>query len=58
MPDDIRIYLAVYRVETKNVDIVLSMNVPVSAQAEEEAYKAIFETAVRTLHIVDFGLFA
>lgn len=64
-PDDIRIYLALYRVESKNVDLVMSMNVPfrtLEGQAVSDKdlldTKQVFDAAVRSLRIIDFGLFA
>ncbi|KAI0062237.1 Mog1p/PsbP-like protein [Artomyces pyxidatus] len=62
--DDVRILLALYRVEEKQVDLVLSMNIPMRSEAgatsdqEFLASKEVFDTAVRSLRIVDFGLFA
>ncbi|KAH8107204.1 Mog1p/PsbP-like protein, partial [Cristinia sonorae] len=65
VPDQIRIFMALYRVEDKNVDLLLVMNVPIStldggALGEQEvlAAKEEFETAALTLQIMDFGLFA
>lgn len=65
-PDDVRILLALYRVESKNVDLVMSMNVPVKAAgdgampdpASSERVQKDFEAAAASLTIVDFGLFA
>ncbi|TFY68903.1 hypothetical protein EVG20_g3375 [Dentipellis fragilis] len=63
--DNVAILLAVYRVEGKRVDVVLSMNIPLLADDHGEAKpeqvetaKAAFDTAVRSLSIIDFGLFA
>lgn len=62
--DDVRILLALYRVEHKGVDVVMTMNIPMRASDNgavgEEGFttaKADFDTAVRSLQIVDFGLF-
>ena len=64
-PDEVQIFLAMYRISSKNVDLVLTMNVPTKAadggalnQAELAEAKDIFTTAAQSLHIVDFGLFA
>ncbi|KAG8743581.1 hypothetical protein FRC10_011728 [Ceratobasidium sp. 414] len=67
-PDTVKIFLAVYRVHEKNVDVVLVFNVPVEAEKEGSAvtfrgavYNAwvnAFEEAVSTFKIVDYGLFA
>lgn len=62
--DDVRILMALYRVEHKGVDVVMTMNIPMSASDGEEvgeqgftAAKADFDTAARSLQIVDYGLF-
>ncbi|EIM90400.1 Mog1p/PsbP-like protein [Stereum hirsutum FP-91666 SS1] len=62
--DDVRILLALYRVEHKGVDVVMTMNIPMRASDNgavgEEGFttaKADFDTAVRSLQIADFGLF-
>jgi len=63
VPDEIRILLAVFRVESKRVDLVLSMNVPLwtmgdkTDDAERQRAQEDFETAVTSLRILDFGLF-
>jgi hypothetical protein len=61
--DDVLILLALWRVETKNV--VLTFNVPLTAAddggvdvAGQEEAKRQFEEAVKSLIIVDYGLFA
>lgn len=64
-PDEVQIFLALYRVESKNVDLVMTMNVPtkstdggaVSAAGLAKARK-VFDAAAPSLKIVDFGLFA
>ena len=63
--DEVRILLALYRVLGKNVDLVMTMNVPmVSAdggavsEADWDQAKAAFEIAAKSLRIVDYGLFA
>ncbi|PCH38331.1 Mog1p/PsbP-like protein [Wolfiporia cocos MD-104 SS10] len=63
--DEIRILLAVYRVQDRNVDLVMSMNVPIKtsdggAVSEDDwsSAKHTFDTAARSLRIVDYGLFA
>ncbi|TFK55253.1 Mog1p/PsbP-like protein, partial [Heliocybe sulcata] len=65
VPDEVRILLALYRVKDKNVDLLLTCNVPVRAVDQgavgEEGFAAAkgdFDRAVQTLRIVDFGLFA
>jgi len=64
VPDQIRIFMALYRIEDKNIDLVLVMNVPVSSldggAVNEEGVPASrkeFETAALSLRIVDYGLF-
>ncbi|KAI0315520.1 Mog1p/PsbP-like protein [Amylostereum chailletii] len=62
--NNVRIFLALYRVEAKGADLVLTMNVPatrVDADVQEEELrlaKEVFDTAVRSLVIVDLSLFA
>lgn len=62
--DDVRILMALYRVEHKGVDVVMTMNVPMrtsdhGAMSEQgfTAAKADFDTAARSLQIADFSLF-
>lgn len=61
--DRVRILLAVFRIESKNVDLVLSMNIPpgtVEGEANDGYQQAQrdFDTAVKSLRILDYGLFA
>jgi hypothetical protein len=62
--DDVRIFLAIYRVEEKGVDLVLSFNYPMKAGdgvvRTEEQYittKQAFHSIATSLCIVDFDLF-
>jgi hypothetical protein len=63
LPDKVYILLALFRVQSKNVDLVLSMNIPphtVEGNIDDVWYRRAqrdFETAVESLQIVDFGLF-
>ncbi|KAI0253942.1 Mog1p/PsbP-like protein [Lactifluus subvellereus] len=63
--DDVRIFLAIYRVEDKGVDLVLTFNFPMNVGdgvvRTEEQYitaKQTFYSIATSLRIVDFGLFA
>lgn len=67
--DDVRIFLALYRVEEKGVDLVLTLNFPMTVgqgggggtRRTEEQYadaKRDFYSIATSLRIVDFGLFA
>lgn len=63
-PDQIRILLAIYRVEEKNVDVVMTMNAPMQAVAgdaiSEDQWteaKEAFSVAARSLRILDPTLF-
>ncbi|KAK7693242.1 hypothetical protein QCA50_002808 [Cerrena zonata] len=63
--DDIQVFMALYRVEGKNVDLVLTMNVPIASadggavsEAGISPAKHDFEVAASSLCIKDFGLFA
>jgi len=57
------ILLAVFRVESKKVDLVLSMNIPPdiaedgASHAQYQRAQGDFEIAVKSLQINDFGLF-
>ena len=61
--DTIYILLAVFRVKSKNVDLVLSMNIPLETPDDDiddvkyEQAQRNFETAVESLRIIDFDLF-
>ncbi|KAI0078185.1 Mog1p/PsbP-like protein [Panus rudis PR-1116 ss-1] len=62
--DEVQIFMALYRIESKNTDLVLTMNVPLrsadgGAVGEEglAAAQKDFEAAARSLRILDFGLF-
>ena len=63
--DEVRILLALYRVPNKKVDLVMTMNVPItsagggaSSESECTSAKETFEIAAKSLRIVDYGLFA
>ncbi|KAI0340604.1 Mog1p/PsbP-like protein [Trametopsis cervina] len=63
--DEVFIHLALYRIASKNVDLVMTMNIPVRTSddgAVNEEHRATaeheFDAAVSSLNIVDFGLFA
>ncbi|CAL1704148.1 unnamed protein product [Somion occarium] len=64
IPDEIQIFMAVYRVEHKNVDLVLTMNIPVTSadagavgEGGIPAARQDFDVAARSLQILDFNLF-
>ncbi|KAF7304712.1 hypothetical protein MKEN_01185300 [Mycena kentingensis (nom. inval.)] len=63
--DQVRVLMALYRIEEKSVDLVVTFNVPVQAQdtgaVDEDGWKQTqshFEAFATTLRIVDYGLFA
>ncbi|OSD02864.1 Mog1p/PsbP-like protein [Trametes coccinea BRFM310] len=63
--DEVRILLALYRVPEKNVDLVMTMNVPMTsadggAVSEDDwgTARDVFHVAARSLRILDYGLFA
>ncbi|KAJ3511681.1 hypothetical protein NLJ89_g3954 [Agrocybe chaxingu] len=65
VPDQVNIYMALFRVQGKSVDLVVTFNVPTSSvdggavnNAGVERAEADFNQFVRSLRIVDFGLFA
>ena len=64
-PDRVQIFMALYRIESKAIDLVLTFNVPLDSVDEGKADDTTVEKAevdfdafVRSLHIVDCGLFA
>ena len=64
-PDRVQILMALFRIESKAVDLVATCNIPLEAVDggavnNEELVKVQndFDTMVRSLRIVDFGLFA
>ncbi|GJE86873.1 Mog1 domain-containing protein [Phanerochaete sordida] len=64
-PDEVQILLALYRIESKNVDFVMTMNVPTkttdggaATPTELAAATQVFNAAAPSLKIVDFGLLA
>jgi hypothetical protein len=61
VPDEVRIFMALFRVDWKDADLVTTFNVPIQignrdGVTPEEAY-ADFDTFIRKLVIVDDGLF-
>ncbi|TRM61745.1 hypothetical protein BD626DRAFT_405360 [Schizophyllum amplum] len=64
--DEVRVLMALYRVESKGIDLVVTFNVPTSTSEDSGAVKSEqwmviesdFKTFVTSLQIVDFGLFA
>lgn len=62
--DDLRIFVALYRLKDKGVDLVLSLNFPTNTgdgtTRTEEQYNTAEETFLSiaaSLHVVDFTLF-
>lgn len=62
--DDLRIFVALYRLKEKGVDLVLSLNLPMNTgegiTRTEEQYntaKETFLSIAASLHVVDFSLF-
>ncbi|KAL0577248.1 hypothetical protein V5O48_004736 [Marasmius crinis-equi] len=63
--DEVRILMALYRVEEKPIDLVVTFNVPLTSAdggaVSAEGLKTVegqFDTFIRSLRIVDYGLFA
>lgn len=57
--------MGLYRVESKSIDLVVTFNIPLEAvdggAVDNDGLRkaeADFDTLVRSLRIVDFGLFA
>lgn len=64
-PDEVRIAMCIYRVQEKNIDLVVTTNVPMISDdggaVDEQGWidaKADFDTMIKSLRIVDFGLFS
>ena len=64
-PDRVQIYMALFRVDWKNADLVVTFNVPILTaegdgvtQEQLETARADFDTFILSLTIVDDGLFA
>lgn len=63
VPDVVHVLLAVFRIKSKNVDLVLSVNVPLGGVEDEadvaEYHRAQhdFDAAAKSLRILDFDLF-
>lgn len=64
-PDVVRIYMALFRVKSKNADLVVTFNVPIQTQdgnavdvAGQTRAEADFGTFVESLIINNFDLFA
>ncbi|KAJ7694145.1 hypothetical protein B0H17DRAFT_1057967 [Mycena rosella] len=63
-PDQVRVLMALFRVTDKRVDLVVTFNVPTQSQDDgavgEEGWNKMqihFDAFIRSLRIVDFGLF-
>ena len=63
--DRVRIMMAVFRVESKAIDVVVTFNIPVVSadggaigNEDVERFETDFDTFVRSFRIIDFGLFA
>ena len=63
--DKVRIFIALYRIPSKGIDLVLSANFPLETEsgpsvpeANMGTAKQLFVSAAKSLKIVDFGLFA
>ncbi|KAF9533377.1 hypothetical protein CPB83DRAFT_873476 [Crepidotus variabilis] len=64
-PDKVLIFMALFRVETKDIDLVVTFNVPIESidggatdAAGELRAEQDFNTFVQSLRILDFHLFA
>lgn len=64
-PDKVQILMALFRIESKRIDLVVTFNIPIEAvdggvvnSRDMGKVEADFDTFSRSLRIVDFGLFA
>ncbi|KAM5539079.1 hypothetical protein V8D89_007302 [Ganoderma adspersum] len=62
--DEVRILLALFRVKDKNIDLVMTMNIPMTSvdggavsESDWTAAKGVFDIAAKSLRIVDYALF-
>lgn len=66
--DKVMVFMALWRIKSKSIDLVLTMNVPIGKvneesisvenKALESQVEATFSKAVKSLVIEDFSLFA
>ena len=63
--DRVRIFVALYRIPNKGVDLVMTANFPIATEKgpsvpveSMEVARLLFASAAKSLKIVDFGLFA
>ncbi|KAG6829988.1 hypothetical protein H0H87_009595 [Tephrocybe sp. NHM501043] len=64
-PDEVQILMALYRIEQKDIDLVVTFNIPIKTEDDEGAVpserEAIarkqFDAFARSLKIVNYGLF-
>jgi len=63
--DNVVILVTLYRVPSKDIDVVFSINIPdrrhdlgVEQDPEIRVWKDRFLTAARSLRIIDYGVFA
>lgn len=60
VPDEVKIYMALYRVEQRRADLLVVFNAPIvsgDGPADQQVAASHFDTFARSLHIEDFGLF-
>ncbi|KAJ6546465.1 hypothetical protein DFH09DRAFT_1262897 [Mycena vulgaris] len=64
IPDQVRVLMALFRVADKRVDLVVTFNIPMKSQddgaVDEQGWNEMqihFDAFVRSLRIIDFGLF-
>jgi hypothetical protein len=57
---NVHILLAVYRIPSKNVDLVLSANIPATRGTDsvDNLDRATFEEIAKSMRILQYGLFA
>lgn len=60
-PDKVKIYMALYRVEQRGVDLLVVFNAPIVSDdgpADQQVAASHFNIFTRSLRVEDFGLFA
>jgi hypothetical protein len=65
VPDRVKISMALFRIEAKSIDLVVTLNIPevtmaggATEEIDRQKAEEDFNTLVTSLRIIDFGLFA
>lgn len=64
VPDRVKISMALFRIESKFIDLVVTLNIPEvtmdggTGEIDRQKAEEDFNTFITSLRIIDFGLFA